>query len=164
PRSRMSPMKKRTFSCPPYAERSSLCFSSSRLKIRTAFGRLSRMRGRNALPNEPVPPVSRIVVSSQIRGGSAVMEQIAPSKPPHAHTPPPTAQPHAPRPVLGGSGLAEPPCAAADDGDERRARAGPVAPAHLRQHGHQRRVDGARDRNRVLPHALPRAPPRHVCL
>ena len=39
------------------------------------------------MPNEPVPPVSRIVVSSQIRGGSAVIDGVAESRaPPSYHS------------------------------------------------------------------------------
>src|SRR3990170_1355917 len=58
----------------PYVARASLCLTSSRLKTRTALGRwVLRIRSRNAFPNEPVPPVRRIVESSQVSGGRVVM-------------------------------------------------------------------------------------------
>ena len=57
----MSPMNQRSRGSLPKSWRHSYCFSSSREKMTTRLGSTSSSRWRmNALPNEPVPPVTRM--------------------------------------------------------------------------------------------------------
>src|SRR5689334_2013479 len=55
----------------------SCCLSSSRLKIKSFFGRHSRsMISTNFFPNEPVPPVTRTTCSDQfIKDASSKLSQ-----------------------------------------------------------------------------------------